>query len=251
VFLAHPFEYKFSDTTGFIDELRKEIALDGIECFHPSAEIDNRIDILITYARNNDLFISGGSDLHGDKKPNNEIGKGSGRSIPGFDLHEALVNLSKHLDKYGGHEMAVGLSLDKKNFNRFKEDFNKYVNDKDISDLVPILDIDKQIEMKDVDSEIVKELDVLEPFGEANRKPVFVYKNLKIDSIRALSDGKHLKLTLKDGNILINAIGFNMGALSKEYTIGDKVDIAGMLEINSFNGRDFVQINMRDIMKSL
>ena len=123
--------------------------------------------------------------------------------------------------------------------------------DKDISDLVPILDIDKQIEMKDVDSEIVKELDVLEPFGEANRKPVFVYKNLKIDSIRALSDGKHLKLTLKDGNILINAIGFNMGALSKEYTIGDKVDIAGMLEINSFNGRDFVQINMRDIMKSL
>ena len=164
-------------------------------------------------------------------------GKGSGRSIPGFDLHEALVNLSKHLDKYGGHEMAVGLSLDKKNFNRFKEDFNKYVNDKDISDLVPILDIDKQIEMKDVDSEIVKELDVLEPFGEANRKPVFVYKNLKIDSIRALSDGKHLKLTLKDGNILINAIGFNMGALSKEYTIGDKVDIAGMLEINSFNGR--------------
>ncbi len=178
-------------------------------------------------------------------------GKGSGRSIPGFDLHEALVNLSKHLDKYGGHEMAVGLSLDKKNFNRFKEDFNKYVNDKDISDLVPILDIDKQIEMKDVDSEIVKELDVLEPFGEANRKPVFVYKNLKIDSIRALSDGKHLKLTLKDGNILINAIGFNMGALSKEYTIGDKVDIAGMLEINSFNGRDFVQINMRDIMKSL
>ena len=78
VFLAHPFEYKFSDTTGFIDELRKEIALDGIECFHPSAEIDNRIDILITYARNNDLFISGGSDFHGDKKPNNEIGKGSG-----------------------------------------------------------------------------------------------------------------------------------------------------------------------------
>lgn len=178
-------------------------------------------------------------------------GKGSGRSISGFDLHEALVNLSKHLDKYGGHEMAVGLSLDKKNFNRFKEDFNKYVNDKDISGLVPILDIDKQIEMRDIDNEIVKELDVLEPFGEANRKPVFVYKNLKIDSIRALSDGKHLKLTLKDGNILINAIGFNMGAFSKEYTIGDKVDIAGMLEINSFNGRDFVQINMKDIMKSL
>ena len=78
VFLAHPFEYKFEDTIGFIDELRKEIKLDGIECFHPSAEIDNRIDTLINYARKNNLYISGGSDFHGDKKPNNEIGKGSG-----------------------------------------------------------------------------------------------------------------------------------------------------------------------------
>lgn len=179
-----------------------------------------------------------------------EEGKGSGRSIPGFDLHEALVNMSKHLEKYGGHEMAVGLSLHKKNFNRFKSDFEKYVTEKDISDLVPILEIDKQIGMKEIEIDIVKELDLLEPFGESNRRPVFVYKNLKIDSIRALSDGKHLKMTLKDGNSLINAIGFNMGSLSKDYMIGDKVDIAGTLEINSFNGRDFVQINMKDIMKS-
>ena len=78
VFLAHPFEYKFEDTIGFIDYLRKEVKLDGIECFHPSAEIDNRIDTLIEYARKNKLFISGGSDFHGDKKPNNDIGVGSG-----------------------------------------------------------------------------------------------------------------------------------------------------------------------------
>lgn len=78
VFLAHPFEYKFEDTISFIDELRKEIKLDGIECFHPSAEIDNRIEILIEYAKKNNLYISGGSDFHGDKKPNNEIGIGSG-----------------------------------------------------------------------------------------------------------------------------------------------------------------------------
>ena len=78
VFLAHPFEYKFEDTIGFIDYLRKEIKLDGIECFHPSAEIDNRIDLLLEYARKNYLFISGGSDFYGDKKPNNDIGVGSG-----------------------------------------------------------------------------------------------------------------------------------------------------------------------------
>lgn len=78
VFLAHPFEYKLDDTISFIDELRKEVTLDGIECFHPSAEIDNKIEILIDYARKNHLFISGGSDFHGDKKPNDEIGKGYG-----------------------------------------------------------------------------------------------------------------------------------------------------------------------------
>ena len=78
VFLAHPFEYKFEDTIGFIDELRKEVKLDGIECYHPSAEVDNRIDILINYAKTNNLFISGGSDFHGDKKPNNDIAIGSG-----------------------------------------------------------------------------------------------------------------------------------------------------------------------------
>lgn len=78
VFLAHPFEYKFEDTIGFIEYLSKEVKLDGIECFHPSAEIDNRIELLLDYARKNNLFISGGSDFHGDKKPNNDIGVGSG-----------------------------------------------------------------------------------------------------------------------------------------------------------------------------
>ena len=180
-----------------------------------------------------------------------ENGKGSGRSIPGFDLHGALVDLSGYLDKFGGHEMAVGLSLKKSEFNRFKEAFEKYVEEKDISDIVPIIEIDKQIDIKDIDCETVRQLDLLEPFGEANRRPIFVYKNLRIDSIRALSDGKHLKMTLKDNGTIINTIGFNMGHLSKDYMIGDKIDVAGTLEINSFNGKEFVQINMKDIMKSL
>lgn len=180
-----------------------------------------------------------------------EDGKGSGRSIPGFDLHEALAETAKYLEKYGGHEMAVGLSLKKNNFNRFKEAFEKYVEEKDITGIIPIIEIDKQISLKDIDSNIVKQLDLLEPFGEANRRPVFVYKNLKIDSIRALSDGKHLKMTLKDGNTIVNAIGFNMGQLSKEYMIGDRIDVVGTLEINAYNGREMVQINVKDIMKSL
>ena len=74
---------------------------------------------------------------------------------------------------------------------------------------------------------------------------------MKITSIRALSDGKHLKLMLKDGNNTINAIGFNLGELTNEYLIGDKIDIAGTLELNIFNGQESIQINLKDIMKSI
>ena len=98
---------------------------------------------------------------------------------------------------------------------------------------------------------MVESLKELEPFGEENKMPVFAFKNLKIDSIRALSEGKHLKLTLKDNKNMVNAIGFNLGELSNEYKIGDKVDVVGNLEINSFNGVDNIQINIKDVMKSL
>lgn len=77
-FLAHPFEYKFENTIGFINDLRKESELDGIECFHPSSADDNKKDILVEYARKNNLYISGGSDYHGNPKPDIEIGIGRG-----------------------------------------------------------------------------------------------------------------------------------------------------------------------------
>lgn len=85
-FLAHPFEYKFEDTIGFIDNLRKETKLDGIECFHPSSVDDNKKDILVEYARKNNLYISGGSDYHGKPKPDIEIGIGRGNLKISKDL---------------------------------------------------------------------------------------------------------------------------------------------------------------------
>ncbi len=179
-----------------------------------------------------------------------EEGKGSGRSIPGFDLHAALCTVSNCLEKYGGHEMAVGLSLKREKFEDFTNAFEKIAEEAHTEELVSVIKIDKEINLKDISLENVKNLKLLEPYGEANKTPIFIYKNLRIDSIRALSEGKHLKLTLKDGNSIINAIGFNMGRYSEEYLIGDKVDIIGLLEINSFNGTDSVQINMKDIRKS-
>lgn len=179
-----------------------------------------------------------------------EEGKGSGRSIPGFDLHAALCSSSEYLEKYGGHEMAVGLSLKRDKFEDFKIKFEKIAEEAHTEEFIPVIKVDKEINLRDITIDNVKNLNLLEPFGESNKTPIFVYKNLKIDSIRALSEGKHLKLTLKDGNTIINAIGFNMGEYSGEYLIGDKIDVIGVLEINSYNGIESVQINMKDLRKS-
>ena len=181
-----------------------------------------------------------------------ENGKGSGRSIIGFDLHKALCETSQYLEKYGGHEMAVGLSLLKSNFESFKEAFQKYAEESNIKDIIPIINIDKLITEKDLNIKAVKELEKLEPFGEANKCPLIAYKNLKIDSIRVLTEGKHMKLTLKtENNNIITAMGFNMGYKAEEFLIGDRVDIVGALEINSFNGIENIQFNLKDIMKSI
>lgn len=91
-FLAHPFEYKFDDAIGFINDLRKEAELDGIECFHPSSEADNKKDILVEYARENNLYISGGSDYHGDKKPDIKIGIGRGSLNISKEMVDKWIN---------------------------------------------------------------------------------------------------------------------------------------------------------------
>ena len=177
-------------------------------------------------------------------------GKGSGRSIQGFDLHEALTKCPDHIERFGGHSMAIGITVKKSEFDKFKNDVEEFSKNTNIQELMPVIKIDKEISGDDINTDTIKELKVLEPYGEANKMPLFIYKNLKIDSIRALSEGKHIKLTLRDKNILIDAIGFNMGRLVNDFLLGDKVDVVGSLEINKFNGRESVQINLKDMRKS-
>ena len=179
------------------------------------------------------------------------IGKGSGRSIPGFDLHSALVKCQEDLVSFGGHSMAVGAAIEEKNLEKFKKDFSKIVGENQIDKLVPILNIDAILNINTITKEMVYSLKLLEPFGEANKMPIFVFKELKIDSIRTLTEGKHLKLTLRVNNTYVNAIGFNLGYLADNFVIGDKVDVAGSLETNSFNGIECIQINLKDIIKSI
>ncbi len=180
-----------------------------------------------------------------------ELSKGSGRSIPGFDLHEALMKCQDEIERFGGHAMAIGITIKKDNFHEFSKEFEKITREAKIDEIVPIINIDAKINLSDINKEIVESLKLLEPFGEGNKTPIFAFKNLKIDSIRALSEGKHIKMTLKDENTIINAIGFNLGHLTDEFKIGDKIDVVGTLEINSFNGVDSLQIGIKDVMKSV
>lgn len=179
-----------------------------------------------------------------------EEGKGSGRSIPGFDLHEALMKCSNFTQKFGGHAMAIGITLKKENFESFKQEFEDYAHKCNISTIMPVIQIDEEVDLKSICVEDIRSLKLLEPFGEANKMPLFLLKNLKINSIRALSEGKHLKLTLKSDNCLIDAIGFNMGNLVTEYLLDDKIDVVGTLDINTFNGNENMQITIKDIRKS-
>lgn len=178
-------------------------------------------------------------------------GKGSGRSIPGIDLHEALLKCGNNLEKYGGHAMAIGLSLKKENFGEFKKELNEYLASLNIGEIKQIIKVDAIADLQSISMKTVEELKLLEPFGEENKMPIFCLKNLKIYSIRALTEGKHLKLTLRDDNMEIGAIGFNMGEMTNSLKIGDKVDIIGALEINEYNGYRNIQMNLKDVMKSL
>lgn len=180
-----------------------------------------------------------------------DIAKGSGRSIPGFDLHDALMKCQDTIERFGGHSMAIGITIKREKIEEFKKEFEKIAKEAKIDEIIPIINIDAKINLNEINKEMVASLKQLEPFGEGNKTPIFTFKNLKIDSIRALSEGKHIKMTLKDGNTIVNSIGFNLGYLADEYIIGDKIDVVGTLEINSFNGVDNLQINIKDVMKSI
>ena len=178
-------------------------------------------------------------------------GKGSGRSVEGFDLHEALSACGDNLLKYGGHEMAIGLTLKKSEFSNFRKAIIEFAKDKIPDDLMPVVKYDAEIRTKDISKDTIESLKLLEPYGEANHSPVFVYKNVKVDSVRTLSNNKHLKLNVKEGNCVFNAIAFNMGDKKDTIKMGDKVDILHYLELNRYNGYESVQLNVKDIKKSL
>ena len=115
-----------------------------------------------------------------------KIGKGSGRSIKGFDLYKALMDCKEYLSGFGGHTMAVGVAINEENLQNFETLFLKIAKKSKLSMLTPTLDIDEIIIIDDINKQIVESLSMLEPFGEANAMPIFAFKNLKIDWLKKI-----------------------------------------------------------------
>ncbi|HEY8362836.1 MAG TPA: single-stranded-DNA-specific exonuclease RecJ [Tissierellaceae bacterium] len=177
-----------------------------------------------------------------------EEGRGSARSIPGFNIFNALSELSYMLDKFGGHEQAAGFTIRVKEIENFRSKINELARkiSRDEWDLK--LKIDMELSSNEITPELAEQLKLLEPFGFGNPKPIFVCKNLSVENVKAVGEGeKHLKIQLKKKEKEFSAIGFNFGYYKNELEIAPFIDVAFWLEINEWEGIRELQLNLKDI----
>lgn len=181
----------------------------------------------------------------------NGIGKGSGRSIPNFNLFDALSECEKYLTGFGGHSVAAGLNINISDLEDFIKAINKYADDTlTEKDMIPSVNIDCPITERAVTLENAYMLSRLEPFGMSNEKPVFAMANVQVTDIASVgADSKHLKLRVSRGGVTMNCIGFGMGALAENIACGDIINIAFHMDINHYQGTDTVQLLLKDIKK--
>lgn len=175
-------------------------------------------------------------------------GKGSARSIRSFNLFKALSDCGDLMERFGGHEMAAGLTISSDRIDELRRRLNEYADSVlTDADMLPCIRVDAFLDRGDITFESVRELAKMAPYGESNPTPNFGYMALKIADIRTLSQGKHLKLRLCDGDFSVEAVGFNLGGLAERYSAGDAVDVVFTPDINLWNGTEKLQLNIRDI----
>ncbi len=180
-----------------------------------------------------------------------DMAKGSGRSVEGFNLFEALQNCSDIFVKFGGHALAAGLTLRRENLPLLDEELNKYAaTSLKKTGQKPVLNIDFELPVRYINITLPTELELLEPCGTGNPAPVFSVSGCKIVNTRMLSDGKHLRLTLEKEGKIINAIGFGMGSDYNLLIPGDHIDISGNVNLNTWNGNTQLQFIVTDMRYS-
>jgi len=175
----------------------------------------------------------------------------SARSVKGFDVYNALDTCSEHIEQFGGHKYAAGLTLLEENYDKFKQKFEQTVKDTIPEELrTPEIKIDLEIEFSEITPKFYRILKQFGPFGPQNMSPVFMAKNLKDTgySKKVGTDEAHLKLSLIDENgVKFNGIGFNLGKWHSEITKGNLIDIVFSIDENHWNGNTSLQLMIKDI----
>lgn len=171
--------------------------------------------------------------------------KGSGRSVEGFSLYEALCACADVLDHYGGHTLAAGLGLNIEKIPELRCAINSYANG--VEAFYPVQNIDFKINPSCVNAELLDVIESLEPFGAGNPQPIFGLYNMMLTDITPIGSGKHLRLTLRRGETTLNAVLFRMTQLDFPYIVGDVLDVAATFEPNEYLGQIRLNILVRNI----
>jgi len=188
------------------------------------------------------------------------VAKGSGRSVEGFHLYDALARCSRHLTRFGGHKHAAGVTLDSSNIAAFSEALEAEARGKlDPAQLSPRLRIDAELRPSEIGMHLAGQLRRLAPFGAGNPEPVFICSELTAHEVRLLPDKKgtgpgHLKLKLGESrgpgiaevdHPEFDAIGFSLGGTA--LLVGARLDAAFQLAVDSWNGVDRLQLKLKDL----
>jgi single-stranded-DNA-specific exonuclease len=197
------------------------------------------------------LGIPSGSSLESRVTSHeSQIAQGSARSIPGFSMICALKACEHHLNTFGGHKMAAGVTIESSRIEQFAEDFEAYAQQNiEEKDIVSKLEIEALVPLKTFKLETVKELQMLGPFGEGNPEPVFATKGVRLASPpkRVGTNGDHLQLVISDNTSTLRGIGFRFGKYEKKLLEHEFFDVAYQPQINNFNGNTTVEFNLVDI----
>ena len=173
--------------------------------------------------------------------------KGSGRSIEGFSLFEAICACGDLLIKFGGHPMAAGITLKSENIEAFRKRINQYAAEHFPQMPTQTVTLDCKLNPAALSVSMAQSLTQLEPFGNGNPQPVFGLFNMELSNVTPVGGGGHLRLTLEKNGAVITAMRFNTKPEELPYHIGDKIDLAVQLEAREFRGQPSLTVIVRDM----
>ena len=173
--------------------------------------------------------------------------KGSGRSIEGFSLFEAICACGDLLIKFGGHPMAAGITLKPENIEAFRKRVNQYAAEHFPQMPTQTVTLDCKLNPAALSVSMAQSLTQLEPFGNGNPQPVFGLFNMELSNVTPVGGGGHLRLTLEKNGAVITAMRFNTKPEELPYHIGDKIDLAVQLEAREFRGQPSLTVIVRDM----